>query len=159
MTKTLTPTPKEQRHLFKCPECEAEGVTTEYRANSALGIHRRAAHGILGKSHTATKARKAKEQQPKRGRPLGSKTKRSELATVTTTATPTHSHAEQNGHPLGYALDTTAAIAFGRFEELCAGLSREFDVPPRSLATRCALLIGQAYPQIRSSSRSPYRMS
>jgi uncharacterized C2H2 Zn-finger protein len=52
-------------------------------------------------------------------------------------------HTEE-AHPVasGYTIpDATLAVALGRFQGLCASFSAEFDLPPRSFATRLAELI------------------
>jgi hypothetical protein len=77
-------------------------------------------------------------------------TKRSELATLTASTKNGLSrnnghHQDPTGHPFGIT-ETAVAVAFGRFQELCASVSFEFDVPPRTLARRLGTLIAQSNP-------------
>jgi hypothetical protein len=75
-------------------------------------------------------------------------TKRSELATLTASTKnglSRNGHHQDTGHPFGIT-ETAVAVAFGRFQELCASVSFEFDVPPRTLARRLSTLITQSNP-------------
>jgi hypothetical protein len=115
---------------FKCTE---PGCNEEYNDNAHLGIHKRAAHGILGKSHQAIK--KPKRKYSKRS---------TTLATLP--------HEEANGQiqrANGQAQTSTRrfhaeaalAVAYGRFQELCKGIAFEYDLPPRSFTARFVELI------------------
>jgi uncharacterized C2H2 Zn-finger protein len=120
--------------MLKCPECEKE-----YRLPTSLGVHRRHAHGIEGTSAGSAGYRKAMKRKYE---------KRSELATIT----PSKNAIQKNGHhaeaieryPSGIT-ETAVAVAFGRFQELCASVSFEFDVPPRSVARQLGALIARSY--------------
>lgn len=45
--------------------------------------------------------------------------------------------------------ETTLAVAYGRFIELCNSMAYEFDLPPRLFAAELATLINRARPQVR----------
>jgi hypothetical protein len=129
-----------EKILYQCDLC----THSPFKAPTALGRHKRAAHGVLGKSHSSIAYRNAKakevtngKQQPtptpepkKRGRPakvvLGSKAAIQKV------------HHNQNafGIPEG-----ALAVAFGRFQELCRSFAFEYDLPPKLFTTRLSQLI------------------
>lgn len=147
---------------FKCTQADC---TKEYNDAAHLGIHLRAAHGILGRSANAIKNRELKAAQAaaklpepapiaeavtKTAQPKRKYKKRS-LQLAKQTLPPIASngagvnHSNQEGH---FAPDSvsevTLAIAYGRFQELCRSVSFEFDVPPKLFAQRLAELIYRA---------------
>jgi len=144
---------------FKCtePECGKE-----YNDAAHLGIHRRAAHGILGRSANAMKraAQAAKlpepapiaDAEPITKQPVTKRkyTKRSlQLAKQTLPpiasngAGVNHSNQEAHFAPDGIP-EVTLAIALGRFQELCRSMAFEFDIPPKLFTQRLAELIYRA---------------
>ena len=50
--------------LYVCSECKAEGIHQAFTAATALGLHRRQVHGIVGTSKTSVNVRKANAATP-----------------------------------------------------------------------------------------------
>jgi hypothetical protein len=127
-----------------------------------MGAHRRIKHGVLGTAQSVVNARKKAEQKAaaaalppatpinEAAPPTKRKyTKRSELATLTAStknglSRNGHHQDHGTGHPFGIT-ETAVAVAFGRFQELCASVSFEFDVPPRTVARQLGTLIARSY--------------
>lgn len=133
---------------FACPH---EGCDKVYKDAAHLGIHRRAAHGVLGRSHKAKRMQDVKASLPQPA-PITAETrtkrkynKRStSLATLPETAT---FQANGNGHyrpqtaTRPFHAEAALAVAFGRFKELCTSVAVEYDLPPRSFAAKLIELI------------------
>jgi hypothetical protein len=151
---------KHQPKNLKCPEC---GDPFKYA--NVMGAHRRHKHGVPGSAPSVVGKRKRDEQRAAdaanaraQAAPINEAapptkrkyTKRSELATLTAStknglSRNGHHQDHGTGHTSGVA-ETAVAVAFGRFQELCASVSFEFDVPPRTLARRLGTLIARSNP-------------
>jgi hypothetical protein len=134
---------------LKCPDCEKE-----YDDAAHLGIHRRAAHGILGTSAQAIKRRKeiadAKKAAAKAAQPPTKRkyTKRSNKLATLPQAVSVQSNHQTNGHgqtsgitPRRYTTEAALAVGFGQFKELCKNLAFEYDLPSRSFAAQLINLL------------------
>lgn len=129
---------------FKCTE---PGCTKEYNDNAHLGIHRRAAHGIQGKSHNAVKKRE--ERAAAKAAATAAQTKRTYKKRSNTLATIPEVSPQSNGYTNGngqatsrrFHAEAALAVAFGRFKELCASVAFEYDLPPRSFTSKFIELI------------------
>jgi hypothetical protein len=150
-----------QPEKFKCTE---PGCHAEYNDAAHLGIHRRAKHGILGKSANALKRRQLKttaksrrwqtdETQPTNPPIKRKYTKRSELATIPNEKANGHVNHTGNGQAQAIShrirAEAALAIAFGRFKELCAGVAYEYDLAPRTFAARLVELIHSSSETLR----------
>jgi len=140
-------TTKPAKEKFKCTE---PGCTAEYDDSPHLGIHKRAAHGIKGKSYQANRARKLREEakaaaaQTAEPKPKRTYTKRSnQLATI-----PTETTRQSNGHTQANGLasrafytETAIAVAVNRVQELCKSVAFEYDLPPKSFTAQLITLL------------------
>lgn len=140
--------------------CTEPNCSKQYNDAAHLGIHRRAAHGIPGRSANAVKKRELKAAQASAKLPDPApvaeaqskrKYKKRSLELAKQTLPPiasngagvNHSNQETYVAPDGIS-EVTLAIAYGRFQELCRSISFEFDVPPKLFAQRLAELIYRA---------------
>jgi hypothetical protein len=127
---------------FACPECGKQ-----YNDAAHVGIHRRAAHGVKGKSRNAIKRRNSIGLPP--AAPVEStpaKRKYTKRSTNLETIPQSHIHSlNGNEQPRPqtrpFHAEAALAVAFGRFKELCTSIAVEYDLPPRSFAARLAELI------------------
>jgi hypothetical protein len=125
---------------FVCPECGKK-----YNDAAHVGIHRRAAHGIMGKSANAIKSRNSPPPVPAEAA-TPAKRKYTKRSTAIDTFQQSKAHLNGNGrrpqieaHP--FHTEAAIAVAFGRYKELCTSVAVEYDLPPRSFAARLAQLI------------------
>ena len=141
---------------FKCTEGDCK---REYNDAAHLGIHRRAAHGIIGKKRqtqiAATAAATPEPAPPVSAEVVAMTTqpkrkytrRKTGLENIPQTAI-TSAGANRSNQESHFASDgipeATLALALGRFQGLCASIATEFDLPPRSFAQRFAALIYSA---------------
>jgi len=135
--------------------CGIDGCKAEYKDAAHLGIHRRAKHGILGRSHTSQKARALKaENEAKLANPepaavngSGMRSKRKYMKRSTALANIDQAHPTNGNEHFSktsyrpFHAEAALAVAYGRFKELCTSIAVEYDLPPRSFAARLAELI------------------
>lgn len=126
---------------LKCPDCDYVAVSP-----SALGIHRRAKHGVLGKF--AKRDAESRERK-KIGRPKGSRNKPTQLALLPQPErmTPTDATTSSNGHSsqadilLEQQLAFATGIAVGSLKEQCRTIAEVHGIPARQFTLRCAELL------------------
>jgi hypothetical protein len=118
---------------FPCPECGKE-----YRFPTALGLHRRKAHGIIGSSHSvvSTQKRKASQIQAAVTALSQPSTQRSvnndEISN--TTVTTKGKDIQVPGDPIAYA------ICLGAIKEQCRHFAEEHGIPTREFTRGLAEL-------------------
>lgn len=151
----------------KCPECADQGISKAYARASALGIHRRAAHKILGQSSTAAYTR-AKAAEAQLALPMTVKGKVKTLQCFYCTdmfsgvaVRKRHIEHKHPGQPVTgpepptiipmnpkglangqdqeeYAYNQLVAYATGQVTALCNQLAVKENLPQRDFTRRCA---------------------
>jgi uncharacterized C2H2 Zn-finger protein len=115
----------------KCPHCD-------FVANSKKGL---LVHvGFKHEPSQTPNAIERRRQREKRNKTIEQPTQAIAIAETNGNL----GHRTEEAHPVasGYTIpDATLAVALGRFQGLCASFSAEFNLPPRSFATRLAELI------------------
>jgi hypothetical protein len=144
-------------NLYHCPHCPKT-----FKAKTGLGSHLRT-HGVAGTSPTTVKYREQRDARAARSAvavaaavpPVkpSHKRKYTKRSTEIANLPQAQDRISRQPHPQDRTAsgipETTLAVAYGRFTELCNSMANEFDLPPRTFAAQLATLIARAHSQIR----------
>lgn len=137
-------TAKKQQELWTCDICAAEGVTATFKAPTALGMHKRLKHGIVGQSKASQKYREAKKEHiaAKAAGESGT-TKYEQLRTkkekkvVKQTKTKRIYQKRQETSKIN---DTEALITVGYIQASCEAKAKKLGISEESFTRRCSEL-------------------
>lgn len=117
----MTASKKVATEQYVCDICKAEGVDANFKAPTALGMHKRIKHGILGSSTAAKQYRHAKEQKQ-------------------LVEPQAHVKVRRNSQKRSIEDDGKALITVGKLTAYCEAEAEKLGVSKEPFTRRCAEL-------------------